>query len=35
MRGDALMNQVLLKNNLRDVNLSMENIKEALLEGTP
>jgi hypothetical protein len=31
MRGDALMNQVLLKNNLKHVNLSMEGIKKALL----
>jgi hypothetical protein len=34
MRGDALMKQVLLKNNLKHVNLSMEDIKMALLEGT-
>jgi hypothetical protein len=31
MRGDALMKQVLLKNNLKHVNLSTEDIKKALL----
>jgi hypothetical protein len=31
MRGDALTNQVLLKNNLKHVNLSMEDIKKGLL----
>jgi zinc finger BED domain-containing protein 1 (E3 SUMO-protein ligase ZBED1) len=30
MRGDALMNQVLLKNNLKHVSLGMEDIKKAL-----
>jgi hypothetical protein len=34
MRGDALMNQVLLKNNLKHVNLSLSDIKKALLKGT-
>jgi hypothetical protein len=31
MRGDALMNQVLLKSNLKHLNLSMEDIEKALL----
>jgi hypothetical protein len=31
MRGDALMNQVLLKNNLKHVNLDLSDIKKALL----
>jgi hypothetical protein len=34
MRGDALMNQVLLKNNLKHVKLSLSDIKKALLKGT-
>jgi hypothetical protein len=34
MRGDALLNQVLLKNNLKHVSLSMEDIKKSLLYGT-
>ena len=34
MRGDALMNQVLLKNNLKHVNLTMEHIKNCLSTNT-
>ena len=33
MRGDALMNQVLLKNNLKHMNMNMEDIKKALLSS--
>ena len=33
MRGDALMNQVLLKNNLKHVTLTMEDIKSSFLSS--
>jgi hypothetical protein len=34
MRGEALMNQVLLKNNLKHVNMTMEHMKMALQSST-